>query len=114
MTYAPVIAVENATLTRVKEGGASQDWDTPAGAGAERWSGEVGAYFGEQLLTEVDGEDLNEVGQARLIFPLEAAVDVDRNDTLTFEHDGDELTRRARNVTRLELAGAVVVTFWDE
>jgi hypothetical protein len=108
MAYAPVIAHVNAQLLEVAGGGFSADYDQGEGADPAKWSGELGAYLGEELSTKTRGDDEVAVESSRIWVPLlELAATVQRGDSITYRHAGTELTRKVRAIRAFEAVGVL-------
>lgn len=96
--------LDNAVLTKIEGGGTSEDWDSPAGADTTRWTGTASAYLDEKILTQVNGNALDEVKQTRLVVPLTQGKMVYRGDTITYTQGSDTFVRTVRDIAHFETA----------
>lgn len=94
----------NATLTKIEGGGTSDDWDQPAGADTTRWTGTANAYLDEKILTEVNGNALDEIKQTRLVVPLDIGDLAVRGDTVTYTQGANTFVRTVRDIQHFRTA----------
>lgn len=102
-------AQTNAVITRVAGSGTSDDWDRPAAAGGEKWSGLKRAYYREAT-DRLRGDGAVDVAVRRELILDTAALDelgVDTDDLITFHVDGRpaDTVGTARAIRRSQLAG---------
>ena len=94
----------NAILTGVKAGAASEDWDTPAGAGGSVWTGSAQVYFQEKR-EWVTGQQADDV-LSRILYVETSLRDWKRGEIVTFRvGSGEEQTGKVKMIERRELPG---------
>ncbi len=99
MAHAVNLPEVNATLTDVSGGGSSEDYDQATGADTSSWSGTLGAYLVEKVITRADGDGLNHFKQTYLIVPY-GSVPVAIDDTVSYI--GPNGVATARDVRQIE------------
>lgn len=108
-----ILAYHNARFTKVAGGGFSEDFAAAAGDDAARWTGDIEAYVREQVLTDTTGGSVNELKQTVVVIPRNLGVTVEPEDTVTFERDGEAVTRRVRQVADLQPVGTLRLYLHD-
>ena len=94
----------NAILTGVTGGGSSEDWDTPAGAGDNEWTGSAKVYYQEKR-EWVTGQQADDV-LSRILYVETSLRDWTRGEIVTFRvGSGPEQTGKIRMIERRELPG---------
>jgi hypothetical protein len=73
----------NATLTLVEAAGVSEDFDRPAGAGAQKWTGRAGVYLRQREERVTQGDRSSVVISRALIVPASLGIDWSEGDQLT-------------------------------
>lgn len=96
----------NAKLLEVAAGGASEDWNTPAGAGTPEWAGEADAYYREKR------ERVAEIGNSdtilRRILIVETSIrNWSEGEIVTFQTEADAgpTTGKVQMIERSSLQG---------
>lgn len=90
----------NATLTAVKGGGFSEDYDTAAGADTTKWQGEADAWVHDTMALASDlagGRNLTTA--TYVVLPGGLAPKITAGDTLHLERDGVVSTREVREIS---------------
>lgn len=80
----------NARLTRVQAAGVGDTYETggaPA-AGAEKWAGDVGAWYEERRQRQLDGPAANVYVWRDLIVSADLGIPFEEGDVLTFARAG--------------------------
>lgn len=103
----------NATLTAITAPGTSADYDTPAAAGAARWTGSTGVYVAEELIEVQSPGKVDEVVRTRVELPYDVGRFVERGDVLAYTYEDAPHERVARNITHAKLVGRIRVTLED-
>lgn len=107
------IPYTNGVLTAVTGVGTSDDYDTPASSGTNRWTGTTGIYVAEEILEELTDGQINEVQRTRLEIPHTVGRLVQRGDTLTYTHEGTTRTGIAGTLAHAPLVNRVKVLLED-
>lgn len=103
----------NATLTKITAVGTSDDYDEPAVAGTDRWTGSVGVTVrGPRLEVLTDGR-IDEVIKTSVEIPYDVGVQVVRGDKLTYSYESATHARVAGTIVHAEPAGRVRVLLED-
>lgn len=101
------LPLANATLVAVRAAGVSEDFDTPAGEGAEKWSDPagVGVFLTEksELVAMSDRADI--VVTRSVLAPADVPVDFQTGDVLVLERGVDTITESVQAVQRTEYPG---------
>lgn len=110
----------NARVTAIHHGGIPDDWDRPAEAGAQKWAGDLPAYYREKVDRVTTAGGVNVIVRRTLwvdTAPLRRAglldgdEPLDTDDVITFAGpSGDEVRLPAIAVAASELAGAAPVS----
>ena len=103
----------NGTLTKITATGTSADFDVPATAGADRWTGSLGITVRERHVEQIAGGNLDQIDQTHVILPYTQGLLVQRGDTLAFTYEGNPEVRKAGTIVRSQLAGRVRVDLED-
>jgi len=88
----------NGTLTKITATGTSADFDVPAAAGADRWTGSLGITVRERHVEQIAGGNLDQIDQTHVILPGTVGALVQRGDTLQFTFLGATRTRTAGTI----------------
>lgn len=100
----------NAVLTKITATGTTADYDVPASAGADRWTGSVDVTIRRDPIVEtIGGERLDVVRTTRMEVPYEVGVLIQHDDTLTYSYEGQTWSRKVDDITHAELTGRVRV-----
>lgn len=113
MTYAPVIPFTNATLTAIKGGGFSENYDQNESGDTTRWSGSEPVYVGEERLTE-QGRRLEHTSRAYVAIPQSLGIAVKQGDAVFFTHKSQPKERAVDDIRDLDLAGVTRLYFTDQ
>jgi len=104
------LVYSNAVLTKITAPGTSDDYDTPAGAGTDRWTGSIDITVRRDPIVEVQGgQALDVVRSTRIEVPYDVGRLIQHGDTLTYDYEGREWDRAVDDVTRAPLTGRVRV-----
>jgi hypothetical protein len=109
------LPLANARLTKVAGGGASEDFDQPAGAAAAKWSGDEDAYLVEKLVNSVTPQGLDQLRQDYLVIPAGLAGNVTTDDQVTYLRASDNVTatRKVKQIENHPVAGTCRLYLWD-
>ena len=91
-------AITNATLTEVRAGGGSEDYDTPGSPGAVKWSGEQAVYVNDETVSEDVGERTSLVVERSVVVDDGLSVDWARGDTLAYTYRNDQQAGTVKDV----------------
>jgi hypothetical protein len=100
-----MIPYRNATLTKITAVGSSDDYDDPAVAGADRWTGSEGIYVDDTRGQILAPGRIDEIEQTRVEIPYAIGKLVQRGDTLTFTFNGTSQTGIAADLSGDPLVG---------
>lgn len=80
----------NVRLLKISSPGQAADFNRPAGAAVDKWTGDEGAYLQEKLVSNLatsQGGELNRVKSSTLIMPgnLSPSIDLATGDVVTFK-----------------------------
>jgi len=111
----------NGTLTAITPKGATADYDQAPADGTSRWTGTLGIYVAEETLEQLTSvtsnaaasDRLDEIIRTRLEIPHEIGQRVERDDTLTYTYEGEEVRRVAGTITHAPLVGRVRILLQD-
>jgi hypothetical protein len=108
-----VIPRANATLTAITAVGTSDDYDDSGTAGSQRWAGSVGAYVVDELIQDTTPGTVTERRRTSLVVPSTVARQIKRGDTITFNYQGVQQARRARDLRITEIVGTARIALED-
>lgn len=94
----------NARLTKIESSGTRKDWELPAGAGAEKWAGDVDAYYTEKRERVTAGGDSDVIVRRMLIVETRHVEALDNDDLITFTYAGAEQISSVQLIERRDLA----------
>jgi hypothetical protein len=105
-----VLVWSNGVLTKITGPGTSEDFDVPAGVGAQRWAGAVDITIRRDPIVEVrNGQTLDVVRTTRIEIPYDVGRLIEQGDTLTYLYEEREWARAVDDITRVPLTGRVRV-----
>jgi hypothetical protein len=105
-----LIPFANARLKKIEGEGFTENYGDDETAGNAKWSGNANACLREEVLSQLNGEQVDQVRISRLTFELGPPVAV--GDTVTYEQDGVEVKKDVDQIdVNLDAVGLVRVHF---
>lgn len=92
----------NATLTEVRRDGSTEDYDSPAGSGANLLDKRCDAYLSDRATIASTGGDLNRTILSYVLVPGDTGIEFEPDDVLIF---ADGRTRVVAEVRDRQMVG---------
>ena len=96
-----VLPQRNAKLTAIKAQAKQATYGSPATQGADKWTGEVGAYIQERIVTNIANDIQNRTKRTTIWIPgdLRPPLTIEPGDRVVGEFDGVAFNVEILNVT---------------
>lgn len=113
MTYDPVLAHTNATLTKVAAAGSTDSYEGAPAAGAQKWAGSEQVWVADDEQVQEAAGERNVLSITRMRVDARLGVAFELGDLVTYSFAGAVHTREVNDKLEYTVSGVYELRFWN-